>query len=97
MLQARVQELEKTLEEKENAVLRDLSQHAQKGRREDNGLAQRPLACLNGLQGASFPTTPPLERLVRVSCSQFNAEEGSMPRRLHKRMDADKVLFLLLQ
>lgn len=97
MLQARVQELEKTLEEKENAVLRDLSKHAQKERREDNGLAQRPLACSNVLQGASFPTTPPLERLLRVSCSQVNAEEGSMPRHLHKRIDADKVLCLLFQ
>lgn len=76
-------------------MLRDLSQHAQKGRCKDNGLAQRPLASSNGLQGASFPTTPPLERLRRVSC--FNAEEGSMPKHLHKWIDADKVLCLLFQ
>lgn len=94
MFQARVQELEKTLEEKENAVLRDLSRHAQKGRREDNGLAQRPLACSNG---ASFPTTPPLERLLRVSRSQVNAEEGSVAKHLHKLIDVDKVRYLLFQ
>lgn len=64
-MQARVQELEKLLEEKDNALLRGLNKGNLKLRREDEG-SRTPLNHA-GAKGINEPRTPPSNQYATVS------------------------------